>query len=150
MGNLNKVVLIGRLGQDPEKKLLPSGDKVVNVSFATSEKFNDRAGVKQERTEWHNVVLWNDLADLAERYLRQGSQCYVEGSLRTREWLDDKGNKRWSTEIHARTIQFLDSPYQDSSGFSTDPQPAKEEIQGQKSQIITTDKSNNFINNDNF
>ncbi len=110
MGNLNKVLLIGRLGQDPEKRITPSGSSVVTVSLATSERFNDRQGQKQERTEWHRVVFWNRLADLVEQYCKKGSQLFVEGSIHTNEWQDKDGNKRYTTEIQARNMQFLDPP----------------------------------------
>jgi len=112
MGSLNKVILIGRLGQDPEKRSTPAGHSVVNVSIATSENYTDKSGNKQEKTEWHRVVFWNKLAELVEQYLKKGSQCYVEGSLQTREWQDKDGSKRWSTEIQASSLQFLDAPSQ--------------------------------------
>ncbi|OGH00182.1 MAG: hypothetical protein A2600_06815 [Candidatus Lambdaproteobacteria bacterium RIFOXYD1_FULL_56_27] len=116
MGNLNKVLLIGRLGQDPEKRVTPTGHSVVTLNIATSERFNDKGGNKQERTEWHRVVFWDKSADLIEQYLKKGSQLYVEGALQTREWQDKDGNKRYSTEIVARNFQFLDSPQQRGSG----------------------------------
>jgi len=109
MGYLNKVLLIGRLGQDPEKRITPSGHTVVNISLATTEYFKDQGGNKQERTEWHRVVLWNRLAEIVEQYCQKGSQIYVEGSLQTREWQDKDGNRRFSTDITARSIQLLDS-----------------------------------------
>lgn len=109
MGNLNKVLLIGRLGQDPEKRITPSGHTVVNVSLATTDYFKDQGGNRQERTEWHRVVFWNRQAELIEQYCRKGSQLYVEGSLQTREWQDKDGNRRFSTDIVARNMQFLDS-----------------------------------------
>ncbi len=109
MGNLNKVMLIGRLGQDPEKRITPQGHSVVTVSLATSERFTDRAGTKQERTEWHRVVFWNRQADVVEKYCKKGSQLYVEGSIHTNEWQDKDGNKRYTTEIQGRSLEFLDS-----------------------------------------
>ena len=109
MGYLNKVILIGRLGQDPEKRTTPSGHSVVNISLATTEYFKDQGGNKQEKTEWHRVVFWNKQAELIEQYCRKGSQIYVEGALQTREWQDKDGNRRFSTDIVARNIQFLDS-----------------------------------------
>jgi single-strand DNA-binding protein len=116
MGNLNKVMLIGRLGQDPEKRVTPSGASVVTLSLATSEKFNDKNGNKQERTEWHKCVFWNKQADLIEQYCRKGSQLYVEGSLQTNEWQDKDGNKRYTTEIQGRNMQFLDPPNGQAQG----------------------------------
>lgn len=109
MGYLNKVLLIGRLGQDPESRNTPSGAKVVNISLATTEHYKDQQGNKQEKTEWHRVVFWNRQAELAEQYLKKGSAVYVEGSLQTREWQDKDGNRRFSTDIVARNMQFLDS-----------------------------------------
>lgn len=118
MGYLNKVLLIGRLGQDPEKRITPSGHTVVNISLATTEYFKDQGGNKQERTEWHRVVFWNRQAELIEQYCRKGSQIYVEGSLQTREWQDKDGNRRFSTDIVARNMQFLDSkPQPEQGGF---------------------------------
>ncbi|NQU65953.1 MAG: single-stranded DNA-binding protein, partial [SAR324 cluster bacterium] len=112
MGYLNKVLLIGRLGQDPEKRITPSGHTVVNISLATTEYFKDQGGNKQEKTEWHRVVFWNRLAEIVEQYCKKGSQIYVEGSLQTREWQDKDGNKRFSTDITARSLQLLDSKQQ--------------------------------------
>lgn len=109
MGYLNKVMLIGRLGRDVEKKLTNSGARVATLSIATTDVFNDRQGNRQERTEWHKVVMWEKMADLAEQYLRKGSQVYVEGSLRTQEWQDKDGNRRFTTEVVANRMQFLDS-----------------------------------------
>jgi single-strand DNA-binding protein len=115
MGYLNKVILIGRLGQDPEKRITPSGHSVVNISLATTEYFKSKDGNKQERTEWHRIVLWNHLGDIIEQYCKKGSQLYVEGTLQTREWQDKDGNRRFSTDIVARNIQFLDSKKSDHS-----------------------------------
>ncbi|MFH2129047.1 MAG: single-stranded DNA-binding protein [bacterium] len=129
MGNLNKVLIIGRLGQDPEKRITPNGHTVVNVSLATSEYFKDQGGNKQERTEWHRVVFWNRQAEIVEQYCRKGSQIYVEGSLQTREWQDKDGNKRYSTDIVARNLQLLDSRQQtgqdgsSQSGRPENPSP---------------------------
>ncbi len=108
MGNLNKVFLIGRLGKDPEMKTTPSGKSVLNITLASSEFYKDKAGNKQERTEWHRVVLWDRLAEIVESYCQKGSQIFVEGSLQTREWEDKEGNKRYTTEIVGRNIQLLD------------------------------------------
>lgn len=110
MSGLNKVLLIGRLGQDPELKHTPSGAAVCNFSLATSETWNDKSsGLKQEKTEWHRVVLWGKTAELANQYLKKGSQCYVEGTLQTRSWDDKEGNKKYTTEINGKSIQFLDA-----------------------------------------
>ncbi len=116
MGNLNKVLLIGHLGQNPEKRVTPQGASVVTLSLATTEKYKDRSGNQQEKTEWHRVIFWNQQAEIIEKYCRKGSQLYVEGRLQTREWQDKDGNKRWTTEINGANFQFLDSPGQNQSG----------------------------------
>lgn len=105
---VNKVILIGNLGKDPETKHLPSGSAVSNVTLATSESWKDQSGEKQERTEWHNVVFYGKLAEIAGEYLHKGSKVYVEGSIRTRKWTDKEGNDRYTTEIIAREMQMLD------------------------------------------
>lgn len=100
MAGLNKVQLIGRLGADPESRSLSNGGEVVNLRLATSETWKDRDGNRQERTEWHQVVIFNEnIAKVAKSYLRKGSQCFVEGQLQTRKWTDQSGNDRYSTEI---------------------------------------------------
>jgi len=109
MGDLNKVLLIGRLGQDPELRTTPAGHSVVSTSLATTEYFKDQGGQKQERTEWHRLVLWNRQAELIAEFCRKGSLLFVEGSLQTREWQDKDGNRRFTTEIVVRNLQFLDS-----------------------------------------
>ncbi|MEE4202794.1 MAG: single-stranded DNA-binding protein [Halieaceae bacterium] len=107
---INKVILVGNLGNDPEHRVLPSGGGVTNISIATSETWKDKqTGQQQERTEWHRVVFFNRLAEIAAEYLRKGSKVYVEGSLRTRKWQDQSGNDRYSTEIVANEMQMLDS-----------------------------------------
>jgi len=108
-GTVNKVILIGRLGKDPELKYTPSGVPVAKFSLATDESFKDRNGELQKRTEWHNIVAWSKLADLSKRYLTKGRQVYIEGRLRTREWDDKDGNKRRTTEIVASQIVLLGS-----------------------------------------
>lgn len=134
MGYLNKVMLIGRLGQDPEKRVTPTGHSVINVSLATTEYYKDKSGSKQERTEWHRLVFWNRTAEIVEQYCRKGSQIYIEGSLQTRDWQDKDGNKRYTTEIVVRAMQLLDSKqgggyqnnqqsYQQSDPYSTPPAP---------------------------
>ena len=109
MGSLNKVLLIGFLGNDPEKRVTSGGHSVVSVNLATTDKWNDQQGNKQERTEWHRIVLWNRLAEIVEQYTKKGSQIYIEGALQTREWQDKDGNKRYSTDIIGRFVQLLDS-----------------------------------------
>ena len=105
---INKVILVGNLGNDPEHRVLPSGGGVTNISLATSESWRDKnTGDQQERTEWHNVAFFGRLAEIAGEYLRKGSQVYVEGRLRTRKWQDRDGNDRYTTEVVANEMQML-------------------------------------------
>jgi single-strand DNA-binding protein len=105
---VNKVILIGNLGADPETRSMPSGMTVTNIRIATSESWKDKAsGAQQERTEWHNVALFGRLGEIAAEYLRKGSQVFVEGKLRTRKWQDKQGNDRFTTEIIADNMQML-------------------------------------------
>ncbi len=105
---INKVILIGNLGADPETRAMPSGTSVANLRIATSESWRDKqSGEQQERTEWHRVALFGRLAEIATEYLRKGSQVYIEGSLRTRKWQDKQGNERYSTEIIGNELQML-------------------------------------------
>lgn len=109
MSGVNKVIIVGRLGQDPETKYLPSGGAVTNASVATSEKWKDKnTGQPQERTEWHRIVFFNKLGEIAGEYLKKGSMVYVEGSLRTRKWQAQDGTDRYTTEIVASELQMLD------------------------------------------
>lgn len=107
MAGVNKVIVVGRLGTDPEVKTISSGNTVARLSVATSENWTDREGQKQERTEWHRVVVWGKLAELCGKYLTKGRQVYLEGRLQTRSWEDQQGQKRYTTEIVANTVQFL-------------------------------------------
>jgi single-strand DNA-binding protein len=109
MAGVNKVIVIGRLGADPEVKTVSGGNTVARLSVATSENWTDREGQKQERTEWHRIVVWGKLAELCGKYLSKGRQVYVEGRLQTRSWEDQQGQKRYSTEVVANTVQFLGS-----------------------------------------
>ena len=105
---VNKVILIGNLGKDPEMRSMPSGSQVANVTIATSESWKDKqTGESKERTEWHNVVFFNKLAEIVSQYLKKGSQVYVEGSLRTRKWQDKEGHDRYTTEVVADNMQML-------------------------------------------
>ena len=107
---INKVIIIGNLGADPETRAMPSGATVANLRIATSESWKDKqTGEQQERTEWHRVALFGRLGEIAGEYLRKGSQVYIEGSLRTRKWTDKQGNERYSTEIVANEMQMLGS-----------------------------------------
>ena len=114
---INKVILIGNCGQDPETRYSASGAAITNVSLATSETWKDKqSGQPQERTEWHRVVFFNRLAEIAGEYLKKGSKVYIEGSLRTRKWQDQQGQDKYTTEIVASEMQMLDSRGGDSSG----------------------------------
>jgi len=109
-GSVNKVILIGNLGADPDVRTTPSGQMVATISVATSETFNNREGQRQERTEWHRVQLWGKLAELAQRYLTKGRKVYIEGRIQTRSWDDQQtGQKRYSTEVVANQMVFIDS-----------------------------------------
>ena len=107
MSGVNKVILVGRLGADPEVKTVTSGQTVCRLSVATSENWTDRDGQKQERTEWHRIVVWGRLAEICGQHLSKGRQVYVEGRLQTRSWEDQQGQKRYTTETVANTVQFL-------------------------------------------
>ena len=107
---VNKVILVGNCGQDPETKFMPSGGAVANISIATSESWKDKqSGQPQERTEWHRVVFFNRLAEIVGEYVKKGSKIYIEGRLQTRKWQDQNGNDRYTTEIVAAEMQMLDS-----------------------------------------
>ena len=116
-GSVNKVILIGRLGKDPEIKSTPSGSTVAKFSLATDESYTDRGGAKQERTEWHNIVAWDKLAEICGQYLKKGKLVFIEGRIRTDSW-DDKetGVKKYRTEIIAREMKMLDRRGDDESG----------------------------------
>lgn len=110
MASVNKVIIVGNLGRDPETRYLPSGEAVTNISVATTDKWKDRAsGEMKEATEWHRVAFFGRLAEIAGEYLKKGSQVYVEGSLRTRKWQDKEGKDRYTTEIRGDTMQMLGS-----------------------------------------
>jgi single-strand DNA-binding protein len=130
---INKVIIVGNLGADPETRYMPSGSAVTNLSVATSETWKDKqSGEQKERTEWHKVAMFNRLAEIAAEYLRKGSQVYIEGKLRTRKWQDRDGNDRWTTEIIADEMQMLggrgggggSAPMSRDSGPSSPPPQA--------------------------
>ena len=116
--SVNKVILVGRLGQNPEVRYTPSGAAVANFSVATNESWMDKSGQKQERTEWHRIVVWGKLAELCSQYLTKGRQAYIEGRLQTRQWQDKDGQTKYTTEIQAQTVQFL------GAGAGADNRPA--------------------------
>lgn len=121
MSGVNKVILVGRLGADPEVRQLTSGKSVCQLSLATSESWVDRDGQRQEKTEWHRVVVWGKIAEVCGKHLSKGRQVYVEGRLQTRSWEDQQGQKRYTTETVASTVQFLgsagDRPSQGQGGY---------------------------------
>ena len=109
MASVNKVILVGNLGKDPEVRYMPSGDAIANISLATTDSWKDKNGEKQEKTEWHKVAFFGKLAEIAGEYLKKGSQVYVEGRLQTRKWQDKEGHDRYTTEIVADRMQMLGS-----------------------------------------
>jgi single-strand DNA-binding protein len=109
MASVNKVILIGNLGRDPEVRYMPDGGAITNISIATTENWKDKNGEKQEKTEWHRVAFFGKLAEIAGEYLKKGSQVYVEGRLQTRKWQDKEGNDKYTTEIVADRMQMLGS-----------------------------------------
>ncbi|MEI7565060.1 MAG: single-stranded DNA-binding protein [Burkholderiaceae bacterium] len=124
MASVNKVIIVGNVGRDPETRYLPSGDAVTNISVATSDRYKDKqTGEMKETTEWHRVAFFGKLAEIAGQYLKKGSQVYVEGSLRTRKWTDQSGQEKYSTEIRAETMQMLGSKMSGASGDSGDNAP---------------------------
>ena len=124
---INKVILVGNLGQDPDVKYTPGGAAVTTLSIATSESWKDKdTGNDQERTEWHRVVLWRRLAEIAGEYLKKGSKVYIEGSLQTRKWEQD-GITRYTTEVIGRDMQFLDSRGSTNNSSSYDQSPPEEQ-----------------------
>ncbi len=127
-GSVNRVILIGRLGRDPEVKYTPSGAAVAKFSLATDESFKDRSGEMQKHTEWHNIVAWSKLAEICGQYLTKGKLVYIEGSIRSRQWEDQAGNKRTSYEIIARSMQMLGSRAESErpAAAATAPTPSAE------------------------
>ena len=124
MASINKVILIGNLGKDPETRYLPSGDAVTNITVATSETWKDKSGEKQEHTEWHRIAFFGKLAEIAGEYLKKGSPVYVEGRIRTRKWQDKEGQDRYSTEIVADRMQMLGSRGGGSESAAREPAAA--------------------------
>ena len=122
MAGINKVILVGNLGKDPEVRYLEGGTAVANFPIATSESYKDRnSGEKKTITEWHNVVVWRGLAEIAEKYLKKGNQVYIEGKLRTRQWQDKDGNNRYTTEIVGDNMQMLGGKRDESNNISNAP-----------------------------
>jgi len=127
MASVNKVILMGNLGKDPEVRFMPNGDAVCNFSIATTDNWKDKNGEKQERTEWHNIVMYRKLAEIAGEYLKKGRPVFIEGRLQTRKWQTKEGQDRYTTEIIAESMQMLggrDSGGAASSGTSSPPSQA--------------------------
>lgn len=137
---VNKVILVGHLGADPEIRYTQGGAPVANLRLATSESWKNKNGQKEERTEWHRIVVWAKLAELAAQYLSKGRQIYVEGRLQTRSWDDKEGHKRYSTEVVATNIQFLGGASErapmDTKGMPEDLPPPPENIGGASEEDI--------------
>ncbi len=143
MGSLNKAMIIGRLGADPEVRYTQSNTAVATLNVATNERFKDGNGEWQERTEWHRVVAWSWLAEFAQKYIKKGSQVYIEGPIQTRSWEDKDGQKRYTTEIKALTIELLDNR---TDNTSFDRSANQETAQPQQSGPI--DLSNDDFDDD--
>lgn len=125
MASLNKVMLIGNLGREPEIRYMPNGDAVANVALATAESWKDKNGEKQEKTEWHRVIFFGRQAEIAGEYLKKGSSIYIEGRLQTRKWNDKDGNERYTTEIVADRMQMLGGSREASR--EQNPQPSRQQ-----------------------
>ncbi|MDQ9171009.1 single-stranded DNA-binding protein [Oxalobacteraceae bacterium R-40] len=135
MASINKVIIVGNLGRDPETRYMPSGDAMTNIAIATTDKWKDKAsGEQKEATEWHRVAMFGKLAEIAGQYLKKGSQVYIEGKLRTRKWQDKDGVEKYTTEIIADTMQMLGSRQGMGGGASMDegysPAPAARQNSG--------------------
>jgi len=128
-GTVNKVILVGRLGKDPEVKYTPSGAPVAKFSLATDEVFKDRSGEQQRHTEWHNIVAWNKLAEICGEYLTKGKLVYIEGTIRSRQWEDQAGNKRTAYEIIARGMQMLGSKAESERATAAATTPAPQPVE---------------------
>ncbi len=119
--SVNKVILVGRLGQNPEVRYTPSGAAVANFSVATNESWTDKSGQKQEKTEWHKIVVWGKTAENCNQFLTKGRQVYVEGRLQTRQWQDKDGQTKYTTEVQAQTVQFLGATAGAGAGAAAGP-----------------------------
>lgn len=139
MASLNKVILIGNLGRDPDIRYLPSGEAVANFSIATTESWKDKSGQRQEKTEWHRIVTYRRLAEIAGEYLKKGSQVYIEGRLETRKWQDKEGNERQTTDVVASEMKML-------SGRGMNASPSQEN--GDSGYDAPSSSSNNRNTNE--
>src|SRR6187455_3053164 len=125
MASVNKVIIVGNLGRDPETRYMPDGGAITNISIATTETWKDKQGEKQEKTEWHRVAFFGKLAEIAGEYLKKGSQVYVEGRLQTRKWQDKDGADKYTTEIVANAMQMLGSRQGMGGGSASEREPAE-------------------------
>jgi single-strand DNA-binding protein len=142
MAGVNKVILVGNLGKDPEVRHLESGAVVANFPIATTESYKDKSGNRQEQTEWHNIVLWRGLAEVAEKYLRKGNQVYIEGKLRSRSWEDKDGNTRYITEVIGDNMTMLGSKGSSSdNNNSSSSAPSNESTSSAKTAEKSPDLS---------
>jgi len=144
MPSVNKVILLGNLGRDPELRFLPNGDAVCNFSIATTDSWKDKAGEKQEKTEWHNIVMYRKLAEIAGEYLKKGRPVYLEGRLQTRKWQTKDGQDRYTTEIVADNMQMLggrDAGAQTSSKSDYNQEPVKTDSSSKASESNTAASS---------
>jgi len=146
MSGVNKVILVGRLGKDPEVRHLESGAAVANFSIATSETYKDKQGNRQETTEWHNIVLWRGLAEIAEKYLTKGNLIYIEGKLKTRNWQDKEGNTRYTTEVVGDNMTMLGSKNEgnNSSSNNTQESPASKTSGNEEKAKLEEDESDDL------
>ena len=133
MASVNKVILVGNVGRDPELRYTPGGTPVATFTLATNEAWTSKTGEKQERTEWHRIVVWGKQAEIAGEYIKKGRQIYVEGSLQTRQWDDRNGQKRTTTEIRAQRFVMLGRPEGAARGAAAPPEAADVEPQGEPS-----------------
>jgi single-strand DNA-binding protein len=140
MASVNKVIVVGNLGRDPEVRYAPSGEAIANIAVATTEKWTDKtSGEKKEQTEWHRIVFYRKLAEVVGQYLKKGSSVYIEGKLHTRKWTDKEGVERYTTEIIADTMQMLGgSPRQDDDAPA--PQQQRPAAQGKQQRFSTPEK----------
>ena len=135
MAGINKVIIVGNLGNDPEIRTMPNGEAVANISVATSESWTDKnTGERREVTEWHRIVLYRRLAEIAGQYLRKGSQVYVEGRLKTRKWQDNNGQDRYTTEIQGDNLQMLGGRNQEMGGYAPVPSAPQPSYQSRPAQ----------------
>lgn len=137
---VNKVIIVGNLGKDPEMRYMPSGGAVASITIATSDQWKDKqSGEQKERTEWHNVVAFNRLAEIMGEYLKKGSQVYIEGRLQTDKWQDKQGNDRYTTKIYANEMQMLGSRTGGSAGFNQNQSAPASNSNNAKPEMSTAD-----------